>query len=106
MLIGIYALIFEFYSPGMIGPGVVGAICLLLALYAFQVLPVELRRPRAAAARHRPDGGRGVRRRFGVLGIGGVVAFVVGSIMLMRHDVPGFTVAWELIGSVALVLRR
>ena len=41
---------------------------------------------------------------FGALGIGGLVAFVIGSIMLMEEEAPGFTVAWELVGSIALPL--
>ena len=41
---------------------------------------------------------------FGALGIGGLIAFVIGSIMLMEEEAPGFTVAWELVGSIALAL--
>jgi membrane-bound serine protease (ClpP class) len=101
MVIGIYALMFEFYNPGLIGPGVVGAICLLLALYAFNVLPVNyaglalilLGVALMAAEAFAPS--------FGVLGVGGVVAFVIGSIMLMDTDVPGFQVYWPLVGGVA-----
>lgn len=102
MVIGIYALMFEFYNPGLIGPGVVGAICLLLALYAFNVLPVNyaglalilLGVALMAAEAFVPS--------FGVLGIGGVVAFVIGSIMLMESEVPGFRVYWPLIGGIAV----
>jgi membrane-bound serine protease (ClpP class) len=101
MLIGIYGLLFEFYSPGLVGPGVIGAICLLLALYAFHVLPVDytglalilLGLALMIAEAFMPS--------FGVLGIGGIAAFVIGSIMLMDTEVPGFTVAWQLIGSIA-----
>jgi membrane-bound serine protease (ClpP class) len=102
MLIGVYALIFEFYSPGMIGPGVVGAICVLLALYAFQVLPVDYTGLALLLLGIGLMVAEAFVGAFGVLGIGGLVAFVMGSIMLMREDVPGFTVAWELVGSVAL----
>jgi len=101
MLIGIYGLLFEFYSPGLVGPGVIGAICLLLALYAFHVLPVDytglalilLGLALMIAEAFMPS--------FGVLGIGGIAAFVIGSIMLMDTEAPGFTVAWQLIGSIA-----
>ena len=101
MIIGIYGLMFEFYNPGLVGPGVVGAICLLLALYAFNVLPVNyaglalilLGVALMAAEAFAPS--------FGVLGIGGVIAFVIGSIMLMDTDVPGFQVYWPLVGGVA-----
>ncbi len=101
MLIGIYGLLFEFYSPGLVGPGVIGGICLLLALYAFHVLPVDytglalvfLGLALMIAEAFMPS--------FGALGIGGIAAFVIGSIMLMDTEVPGFTVAWQLIGSIA-----
>jgi membrane-bound serine protease (ClpP class) len=102
MLIGVYALIFEFYSPGMIGPGVVGAICILLALYAFHVLPVDYTGLALLLLGIGLMVAEAFIGAFGALGIGGLVAFVMGSIMLMREDVPGFRVAWELVGSVAL----
>jgi membrane-bound serine protease (ClpP class) len=103
MLIGIYGLIFEFSNPGAIIPGVVGAIALFLALFAFQVLPVNyagfgliiLGVILMVAEAFVPS--------FGALGFGGVVAFVIGSIILMDTDAPGFGVSLPLIGAVALV---
>jgi membrane-bound serine protease (ClpP class) len=102
MLIGIYGLLLEFYSPGLVGPGVIGAICLLLALYAFHVLPIDysglglmvLGLALMVAEAFVPS--------FGVLGLGGIAAFVIGSVMLIDADVPGFAVAWPLVGGVAL----
>ncbi|MGQ0834001.1 MAG: NfeD family protein [Gammaproteobacteria bacterium] len=101
LLIGIYGLLLEGYNPGAVLPGVVGAISLLLALFAFQVLPVNY----AGLALV----GLGVAMiiaefflpSFGSLGLGGLVAFVVGSIILLDTDVPGFNIALPLIGSVA-----
>ncbi len=90
MLIGIYGLIFEFSNPGAIVPGTVGAICLLLALYSFQLLPINyagmalilLGVALMVAEAYQPS--------FGVLGIGGLTAFVIGSIILMDTEAPGF----------------
>ncbi|MEK7222955.1 MAG: nodulation protein NfeD [Pseudomonadota bacterium] len=101
MLLGIYGLFFELWNPGYVLPGVVGGICLLLALYAFQVLPISyaglglilLGIAFMVAEAFLPS--------FGALGIGGVVAFVVGSIILMDTDVEGYAVAWPLIAAVA-----
>ena len=102
MLAGIYGLLLEGYNPGAILPGVVGAISLLLALYAFQILPVNyaglglmiLGLALMTAEAFAPS--------FGVLGLGGITAFVVGSIILLDTKVPGFQVARTLIGGVAL----
>ncbi len=102
MLVGIYGLILEFYHPGAMLPGVAGAICLLLALFAFQVLPINyaglglilLGVAMMVAEAFVPS--------FGALGIGGVVAFVVGSIMLFDSGVPGYAVARGLIAGFAL----
>lgn len=102
MLAGIYGLLLEGYNPGAILPGVVGAISLLLALYALQILPVNyaglglmiLGLALITAEAFAPS--------FGVLGLGGIAAFVVGSIILMDTKVPGFQVARALIGGVAL----
>lgn len=103
MLVGIYGLIFEFSNPGAMLPGIAGAICLLLALFAFQTLPINftgftliiLGLGFMIAEAFVPS--------FGALGIGGVIAFVIGSIMLMDTDVPGFGVSLYLIGTIAAI---
>jgi membrane-bound serine protease (ClpP class) len=103
MLIGIYGLIFEGYNPGAVLPGVVGAICLLLALFAFQVLPVNyaglglilLGVILLVAEAFVPS--------FGVLGLGGIVSFVSGSILLLDSDIPGFAVSRTLVTGIAIV---
>ena len=101
MLIGIYGILFEFYSPGLVGPGVIGAICLLLAFYALHILPVNYTGLALILLGIALIIAEAFMPSFGVLGIGGIAAFVIGSIMLMDTDVPGFTVAWQLIGSIA-----
>ena len=103
MLIGIYGILFEFYSPGLVGPGVIGAICLILALYSFQILPVNYGGLALTLLGVALIVAETVTPTFGILGIGGIFAFVIGSVMLIDTDVPGFEIAWELIGGVALV---
>lgn len=103
LLAGIYGLIFEGYNPGAILPGVVGAICILLALYAFQVLPVNYAGLALIVLGILLMIGEVFMPSFGALGLGGIVAFVVGSIILMDTDVPGFGIPATLIGSVALL---
>lgn len=103
LLAGIYGLIFEGYNPGAILPGVVGAICILLALYAFQVLPVNYAGLALIVLGILLMIGEVFMPSFGALGLGGIVAFVVGSIILMDTDVPGFGIPIVMIGSVALL---
>jgi membrane-bound serine protease (ClpP class) len=102
MLIGIYGLLFEFYNPGLVLPGVAGAICLLVAMYAFQMLPVSY----AGLALVILGIGFLVAELFvpsyGALGIGGVLAFVLGSVMLIQTDVPGFAIPWSVIAPVTV----
>lgn len=103
MLIGIYGLFFELVSPGHILPGVAGAICLVLALYAFQTLPVNY----AGLALILLGVGFMIAEAFvpsfGALGIGGVIAFVAGSILLMDTDSPLYRISRPLIFSVAII---
>ncbi len=103
MMLGIYGLLFELYSPGAVIPGIVGAISLLLALYAFHVLPVNY----AGVALILVGIGLMVTElvtpTFGAVGVGGVVAFVIGSIILFDTDVEGFTVSIPLVATVGLV---
>jgi membrane-bound serine protease (ClpP class) len=102
MLIGIYGIILEFYNPGMVFPGVTGVISLLLALYAFQVLPVNYAGLALIGLGLALMIAEMLVPSFGALGIGGVVAFVVGSIMLMDTDAPGFGISWQVVGGVSL----
>ncbi len=103
MLIGIYGLIFEFANPGSILPGVVGAICLLVALFAFQVLPVNYAGLALILLGVALMVAEAFVPSFGVLGLGGVVAFVIGSIMLFDTEIPGLAIARPLIGAFALL---
>jgi membrane-bound serine protease (ClpP class) len=99
LMVGIYGLIFEFLSPGMVAPGVVGTICLLLGLYAFNLLPISY-------------AGLGLMlvgitllaiealNPTVVVGLGGIVALVLGAVMLFRVEAPGYRLSWAVIGSV------
>ena len=101
MLIGVYGLLLEGYNPGAILPGVVGGICLLLALYAFQVLSVNYAGLALMVLGVSLIIAEAFAPSFGALGLGGIIAFVIGSVILMDSDVPGFQIARSLIGGIA-----
>ena len=102
MLIGIYGLVFEFANPGTFLPGVVGAIALVLALYAFQVLPVNYAGLALLLLGMALMTTEAFTPSFGVLGLGGAVAFVIGSIILLDTDVPGYGISPMLVGVLAV----
>ena len=103
MMAGIYGLLLEGYNPGAILPGTVGAICLLLALFAFQMLPVNYVGLALIALGLALMIGEAFAPSFGVLGVGGLAAFVLGSVFLMDTDVPGYGVHLGLIAGMAIV---
>ena len=101
ILVGVYALIFEFMNPGLILPGVVGAICLLLALYALHLLPVNYAGLALILLGIAFMVAEAFLPAFGSLGVGGLVAFVIGSIILMEEaTIPGFDIPYALIAGV------
>jgi len=104
ILVGIYALIFEFMNPGLILPGVIGAIALLLALYALHLLPVNYAGLALILLGIAFMAAEAFLPAFGALGIGGLIAFVLGSILLIddETELPGFDIPYALIGGVAV----
>ena len=102
-LAGVYGIMLEFYNPGALIPGITGVICLLLALYAFQVLPVNYAGLALLLVGLALMVAEAAAPSFGAMGIGGVIAFVVGSFLVLDTDVPGFEISWLLIGSIAVV---
>jgi membrane-bound serine protease (ClpP class) len=101
LMIGVYGLIFEFSTPGMVLPGVAGGICLLLALFALQMLPVNYAGLALIALGVGCLTAEAYLPTFGTLGIGGIVAFSIGALMLIDTDVPGFGIPIGLIGTLA-----
>lgn len=101
MAIGVYGLIFEFMNPGALYPGVIGAIALLIGLYALQALPVNYAGLALIVLGLALMTAEAFAPSFGILGIGGGIAFVVGAVILFDRDVPGFAIAWPVIGGVA-----
>lgn len=102
MLIAIYGLFFEFSTPGMILPGVIGVIALFLALYAFQLMPINYVGLSLLIL--------GIIfmiteifvSSLGILGIGGVIAFIIGSIMLFDTEQSLYQLDWTLIGIMSI----
>lgn len=103
MLVGIYGLIFELANPGALVPGVIGGISLLLALYAFQTLPVSYAGLGLIGLGILLFVGEALVPSFGALGVGGLIAFVLGSILLMDTDVPALEIAWPVIITASVV---
>ena len=101
LIFGIYGLILEFYNPGMVFPSVIGIICLLLGAYGLQMLPINY----AGLALIVLGIGLMVAEVFtptlGIMGFAGVVAFVIGSVILMDTEAPGYQVPFLVIGAFA-----
>jgi len=103
LLLGIYGIFFEFANPGFILPGVVGAIAILLALYAFQLLPINFAGFALLFLGLIFMILEAFITSFGILGIGGVIAFAAGSLLLLNTEVPGFTIAWQVILLMSII---
>ncbi len=102
MMIGIYGLILEFSNPGIGAGGVLGGICLILALYSLQLLPVNYAGVALILLGIAFMVAEAFLPSFGVLGIGGVAAFAAGAVILIDTEVPGFGIPLALIITLAL----
>ena len=102
-MLGIYGLFFEFVSPGTAVPGVLGGICLLLGLYALQLLPVNYAGVALILLGIAFMVAEAFLPTFGVIGFGGIIAFVAGAVMLMDTDLPGYGIPLPLIVGLAVI---
>lgn len=102
LMIGMYGLFFEFANPGFVLPGVVGAISLLLGLFAMQMMPINYVGLGLIFLGIAFLIGEAFLPTFGSLGFGGVVAFVIGALMLIDTDVPGYGIPLPMIAAVAV----
>jgi membrane-bound serine protease (ClpP class) len=102
MMIGIYGLIFEFMNPGALYPGTIGAICLLIGLYALAALPVNYAGIALILLGVALMTGEAFAPSFGILGIGGTVAFVLGATIVIDTDLPQFQIGWPVLAAVAV----
>ncbi|TFW33507.1 nodulation protein NfeD [Massilia horti] len=103
MTVGIYGLIFEFMNPGMVAPGVTGTICLLLALYGLQLLPIHYSGLALIFLGIAFMIAEAFLPTFGAIGIGGVISFVIGALMLIDTSLPGLGIPPYLIVTVGIV---
>lgn len=96
-MIGFYGIILEFYNPGSLVPGTIGIICLLLAGYALQLLPVNYAGLALLVVGIGLMIAEAMAPSFGILGAGGVVAFMMGGIILFDTEVEAYRVGWPLL---------
>ncbi len=102
MLIGIYGLIFEFANPGTIGPGVIGVICLVIGLYSLNQLPLDYAGLALVLLGLAFMVAEAFTPSFGILGIGGLAAFIIGAFFLIDTDVPEYQLSTGVIVGTAL----
>ncbi|QVQ29153.1 nodulation protein NfeD [Achromobacter deleyi] len=103
LMVGVYGLIFEFMSPGALYPGVIGAICLLVGLYALSALPLTYAGLALALLGAVLMVAEIFTPSIGILGIGGAISFVLGSLLLIDTDSPAYEVSLPLVAGVAIV---
>ncbi|MGO8953550.1 MAG: NfeD family protein [Rhodomicrobium sp.] len=103
MLIGVYGLFFELMSPGAVAPGVIGTISLVLALYALSELPLDYAGLALVALGIAFMIAEAFMPTFGILGFGGIAAFVFGAAMLVNTDIPDYRVSYSVIASMAAI---
>ena len=103
MMIGIYGLFFEFANPGFVLPGVAGGICLVIALFALHMLPVNYAGLALILLGLAFFVAEAFIPSYGTLSIGGIIAFAIGAVLLIDSDVPGFGISRSLIAGLAVV---
>lgn len=103
LMIGIFGLILEGMHPGFVLPGTVGAVCLILGLFAMSILPVSWAGLALIILGVVLLVSEAFAPSFGALGLGGIIAFVIGSMMLFKSPAPGFTLPLVYIGTAAFV---
>ena len=103
LMVGIYALILEFYNPGIGVGAVTGVICLLLGAFALQMLPINYAGLALIAVGVAMLAVEAFTPSFGIVGTGGVIAFVIGSVILMDTDLPGYKVSTPIIAAFTAV---
>jgi membrane-bound serine protease (ClpP class) len=101
LLAGIYGLLFEFINPGAVAPGVIGAIALLVGLYSLNLLPINYAGAGLVLLGIALMVAEAFLPSFGIVGIGGVVAFVIGSLLMFDSGVPGFAISWPVVIAAA-----
>lgn len=100
MMVGVYGLIFEFINPGALVPGTVGGVSLILGLYSLAVLPVTYAGIGLLLLGLALLTAEALTPSFGILGMGGAVALMLGAAVLFDTDVPGMAVSWPIIGAI------
>lgn len=103
MLIGVYGILLEFYSPGIGVAGIAGSISLFIALYAFQLLPLDYVGLALLLLGIAFLIAESMSPSVGIFGLGGLIAFTLGSIFLFDTDLPQFQVSLQLIAALAVV---
>jgi membrane-bound serine protease (ClpP class) len=102
-MLGFYGIILEFYNPGSLVPGTIGIICLLLAGYALQLLPVNYAGLALLLVGIGLMIAEAMAPSFGILGTGGVVAFVIGGIILFDTELEAYRLGWPILLAFALL---
>ncbi|MGR4871650.1 nodulation protein NfeD [Variovorax sp. LARHSF232] len=103
MMVGVYGLLFEFMNPGFVAPGVIGGVCLLLALWGLQMLPINYTGLALILLGIAFFVAEAFMPSYGALGLGGIAAFVFGALLLIDSELPGFGIPLPLIGGLALL---